>query len=512
MNIGEITSILKKHNPPDVAEVDYISKSVHLIPSLDYDTPIFCDSVILWSLEENRINEIYHKCKKHLNTSFKINFLKTQRSISELTMDDIAPKGTKYFPIKISLSEVSIKKAIHFLEDTISHNLILHDIDITQDIPYITNRNIVEKHILKKGIKKEYIVDDLHKVGKNCISFYSKDPLTEFSKGTLLRIKVYNKFVQMLESCDVRSTIGSRIHNLFVDPTDPMKEILERTKEVGITRIEIKFYGKDIQKSEYYLKNFVKNKNKYIQGCSFYEVSLENQWKKLIEKIHKKQVIMTYITEQCTFAYCHWWNSLTRKMQGGYKKITPADNLETLIANFTFNGMSTKLIIINSNEEKIKKYKRTSESITLIPGPQGGLYPRKNAETSPENVGLTEYLGIKIGWPNFRIKPSNQPLSNIMEISESEEMEEITRFTGYKAAYTTLNTYSTYRTIAKGLSKWREKQYLFLNVIDHNNTILKIRCGEKLHKLILDKTKKTYFHTENLTYKNRDINVRLAKF
>jgi hypothetical protein len=446
-------------------------------------------------------------CKEYFGISCKVSLI----TASELTDNDIAPKGTTYFSIKLSLSEVKLEKVLNSLKYIISSNVILHDIDITQDIPYITHREQVKEHILKKGIEQKLIIDDLSKVGRNCISFYNKDPS---DKESLLRIKVYNKFVQMLESCDVRTTLGSRIHNLFVDPSRSMKNIFELTKYTGLTRIEIKFYGSSIYDVNYYVNRFNYIKDRYLQGCQFYKVSFENQWKQLVNNIYKDHVIMIYLTEEKMFAYCHWWNSITRKMQGGYKKITSNDNLETLIANYSFSGMNTKLIIVNSEGQVHKEYKREESSnvtITLIPGPYGGLYPQIPAELDPEDVGLVEYRRICIGWPKNRIRAESHPLTQIIEISDSEELEEITNCSGYKAAYKVLKPYSVYQAIAKGQLDWRGEQHLFLNVLEDNRILLKIRCGKQLYILMKDEVKRTFFRTQNLTAGGRDINVVLER-
>jgi hypothetical protein len=215
---------------------------------------------------------------------------------------------------------------------------------------------------------------------------------------------------------------------------------------------------------------------------------------------------MVYLKRENIFAYCHWWNSITKKMQGGYKTITKNDNLKTLIANYSFNEMITKLVI-EDGDEVCKEYKRTSKAITLIPGPQGGLYPRSSAQLLPEDIGLVEYRGISIGWPDSRIRPSDNPLAQIIEVSESEDLEVITHFNGHRAAYKILKPYSKYRVISKGMSEWRGRECLFLDVIDCNDRLLLIRCGEQLCKLMINETKKTYFRTENLTPGGRDFNV-----
>ena len=88
---------------------------------------------------------------------------------------DHPPKGTEYYCIKISLSAVPLEKVLDFIRKIIHSDIILHDIDITQDVPYITIRKDVMEHILRNGIIKRDIVDDRRKVGDNCISFlYSR--------------------------------------------------------------------------------------------------------------------------------------------------------------------------------------------------------------------------------------------------------------------------------------------------------------------------------------------------
>lgn len=73
----------------------------------------------------------------------------------------------------------------------------------------ITTRDNIEKHLLRNGtINKINIVKDIHRVGNNCILFYN------IIGSILIRTKVYNKFVQMMESSSIRENIGSRLHDL----------------------------------------------------------------------------------------------------------------------------------------------------------------------------------------------------------------------------------------------------------------------------------------------------------
>ena len=117
----------------------------------------------------------------------------------------------------------------------------------------------------KQEVQSNDIVDDRRKVGDNCISFYDPD--------YTMKIKVYNKFVQMLESCDVMIVLGSRLHNLFVDPTDYIMFILEEIKYTGVTRIEVKIYNSEVHPENFYIDTF--NQRELFKGVSSMKSILE---------------------------------------------------------------------------------------------------------------------------------------------------------------------------------------------------------------------------------------------
>src|SRR3979490_3353851 len=360
--LKQCVKLFQTHSLSDIFDVDYTCREEYITPSLESSNPIFCDNVILWSIGKDHRVYIQKMCKKLFNNSFGIKRLRS----STLMDNDIAPKGTEYYCIKISLSAVPLEKVLDFIRKIIHSDIILHDIDITQYIPYITVRKDVMEHILKNGIIKRDIVDDRRKVGDNCISFYTPDHS--------MKIKVYNKFVQMLESCDVMMVLGSRIHNLFIDPTNYMKYILRELVDTGMTRIEIKFYDRQLYPMNYYI-DYLKQVKTNLEECSFYNVSLERQRKQLVRRIYNKEVIMIYLKEKRFFAYCHWLNSQKGKRQGGSQKRVYKRNIQLLVSNYSFNKTTSKLITITNDNTKVEEYKRTVSNITLIPGPKGSLYP-----------------------------------------------------------------------------------------------------------------------------------------
>jgi hypothetical protein len=499
--IHDCIKILKHFGPPDVFGTDYTHGAVPTTPSLNISSPIFCDNIILWSIGKDDRVYIYNQCIRWFHSSFQLKQIRNDT----LKSSDIAPKGTEYYTYKVSLSDVQLGRVIESLEDIPCNNIILHDIDITQDIPYITTREIVKEYVLRHDILEKDIVDDRRKVGENCISFYNQDHS--------LRIKVYNKFVQMLESCDVMTVLGSRIHSMFIDPSKHTKRILTTMRKTGITRIEVKFYGDKIYPLSDYVNNFSMVKETF-QECKFYSVSLEDQWKKLVESIHNKKVLMMHLEYENLFVYCHWWNSQTGKMQGGIQKGVNNDTVKQLVSNYSFNGMITKFIIVNEDDVVIEDYKRTTKNVTLVPGPKRSLYPQMKNLLSPEEVGIVDHLGIRIGWVNTQIRKTSPPLSQIRKVRMSDDLEEVEDLmtSHYRAGYSVLNTDTLYQLVAKSSRYYRNSKCTLVEVKDEDNNILKVRCGRMLEELLKNVNSRVNLRTENVTTRNgiKDIVVSIV--
>src|SRR3979490_266570 len=90
------------HFLSDIFDVDYTCGEEYITPLLESSNPIFCDNVILWSIGKDHRVYIQKICKKLFSNSFQIKRLRS----STLMDNDIAPKGTEYYCIKISLWRV----------------------------------------------------------------------------------------------------------------------------------------------------------------------------------------------------------------------------------------------------------------------------------------------------------------------------------------------------------------------------------------------------------------------
>src|SRR5579871_1135500 len=242
--------------------------------------------------------------------------------------------------------------------------ITLCDIDFTIDCQYITTRADVVDW-LPAGTK---IMDRANTTGNNCISWFEDDGKR--------RCKEYNKTVQIKESAGVREVIGSSLYTLVTD-NETADTALEY-KGVGMTRLEVTFYGTSISNAQYYT-DVVMDLYRRMGKCKTYKVSLEEQWNALASKI--TQMMCIYHVPSGMFAYCHWWNSLTGKIQGGSRSVDRQGVLK-IRSHYGFVNRPIYLLTVVVNggtlDEEIRLYRRSEqdENIILAPGARGGLYPR----------------------------------------------------------------------------------------------------------------------------------------
>lgn len=82
-------------------------------------------------------------------------------------------------------------------------------------------------------------------MGDHCVSWFgSKDTKN-------IRYKVYNKFVQMLESAEVRKSLGSRMEEFIVGDSK-FTERLIKHKDHVLSHLELTFYGPKLLPYEEY--------------------------------------------------------------------------------------------------------------------------------------------------------------------------------------------------------------------------------------------------------------------
>ncbi|KAG0365400.1 hypothetical protein BGX24_004163 [Mortierella sp. AD032] len=132
-------------------------------------------------------------------------------------------------------------------------HIYLHDVDITTDCGYVTTRPILEDYLVHT-----FGQDIKIRAPKRCDAS-----------------KIYNKFVQMMESTDTMSSLGSRMESLVMSIDEKFHKRLRRARKTGLTRLEVTFYGSEIHDYNYY-KGYLETLKQKLQDCRTCEVAYED--------------------------------------------------------------------------------------------------------------------------------------------------------------------------------------------------------------------------------------------
>jgi hypothetical protein len=475
---------------------------------------IFCDNLVFWcpcnfkNVVKNRSPEsgYYMTIIKGLLDEFGIHKYSAKAVSCGQSLDfDVIPKdshalrknelGTDiyengYISFKVSLSMEyahDLKEKLFQHENRLhENNIYLHDIDITVDCSSISDRPKISNYLTNVlMVKREDILDDVRKSGKNCISWYSD------IDGLRVRIKLYNKFIQMLESSSNRLEIGSSVSDLLANGSDELTHTLLHARKHGIMRLEITvYYNKFLNYDKY--KKMIKDALYSLRNCPSYHVSFDNQWK--IFSSYFKDIMIVYARNKKVITCVQWYNSITGKKQGFMKQDFDESNVRNILCNYSFNKGILHYFVLDIYDggykviEKLRfKRKPNSEAITLVPGAHQSLYPYYNVFTRNilrfEEIGIGENDGINIGWPKKQITKYSAPLASLVEIEgQTNKLQkiDISRVSYYSPGYSILEPGSIITIIKYGHGKFRGKDYIFVKTIDGMN----IRCGKSLERII----------------------------
>lgn len=484
----------------------------------------FCDSLMLWcathwplarkSTEIGMVLSTIRAClARVLDTcQYKVFHLGSGRckDFDVLDKDTHEEKRTElgedgyepaYIAVRVAFENVGLLEVLSKLPKVLrvlrKACIVLHDLDIAVDCTYISNRQHIQEFLFSQGLTQEDIVNDRHSVGDNCISWQWSVP---FLEDVPLRVKVYNKFVQMLKSRELRSKLGSQLHHLVANPDADFQEQLLKYRSTGMSRVEVTIYGSRLYKEATYAK-VMAGVLDYLKPCPTFKVSFDKQWEALASRI--TQMAVVYIPETQTFAYCHWWNSLTKRMQGVAKtKITAAD-AKVHLANFSFNDRPIHYLVVKQKGEKeyeITKhtiYKRVKgcTAITLVPGIAESLSPyRKDLEQQAlgfREVGIIPVQNITLEWPMSRLRRDRgDKLAQVVRCKNRTPAKDgastpLTRLPNIqmslcKADYTSMTVGEAYTVVAYGSGGFRGRHYLCLKLLEG----IFIRCSPGMEEVV----------------------------
>lgn len=505
----------------DVYGIDYMNGD----PYAGWSTPsaLFCDNVVFWCLihwimgskpkadigmyvslirglfaeyleaVQFKVSVITSgRCKEEDAVRFS---LMQKKKAKELGRQSISPG---YISIKVSFENVLFADLLPILKfvvkKLVDSFVIMHDMDIAVDLARISTRAIISSYLSSIGIEKTRIVNDRHSVGDNCISWYGS---TTIKNTTMtLRAKLYNKFIQMVESSEIRSKLGSKLSYLVANTDLDLAEKLQQYKKTGMTRLEITLYGSKVYKERYY-QDLMDEYLDLLSECPTYRVSYRKQWKQIVKRL--TQMLVVYIPATSTFTYCHWWNSLTGRFQGLQKSGIPPSEVKVLMSNLSYNDRPVHYLEVEINGKQYSvvnyvKYRRVEGSveITMVPGPGNSLYPfrgqLKQKALMFADVGMAKYMNITLEWPESRISRKNRQRA-LADLEEWHAENSTASVCGtsllqvldpvvmskFNPDYKVMDEGETYMVTGYGYGVYRGKEYLCLT-LNVAGSVVHARC------------------------------------
>jgi hypothetical protein len=505
----------------DVYGIDYVNGD----PYEGWSDPsaLFCDNVVFWCLIHwimgttpkgdigTYISLIRGLFAEFLETvQFKVSVvtsgrykeendvfssLMQKKKAKELDRKDISPG---YISIKVSFENVLFVDLLPILKFVVKKLadsfVIMHDMDIAVDLARISTRAIIASYLSSIGVVKARIVNDRHSVGDNCISWYGSTTIKDTT--TKLRAKLYNKFIQMVESSEIRSKLGSKLSYLVANTDLDLAEKLQRYKKAGMTRLEITLYGSKVYKAKYY-QGLMDEYLDLLSECPTYRVSYRKQWKQIVKRL--TQMLVVYIPETSTFTYCHWWNSLTGRFQGLQKSGIAPSEVKVLMSNLSYNDRPVHYLECEVHDKQYSvinyvKYRRVEGSveITMVPGPGNSLYPfrgqLKQKALMFADVGMAKYMNITLEWPDSRVSRKNRQraLADLEEWHAENstaspcgtsllQVLDTVVMSKYKPDYKVMDEGETYMVTGYGYGVYRGKEYLCLT-LNVSSSVVYARC------------------------------------
>lgn len=513
----------------DIYGINYVQNYEAMSGWTDF-TGIFCDSMMLWciyDLDDQDLKDVVESFITIIYGILKFYFKTKQYRIKPITKGiyitldkqaDYLVKETGwnagYKSINITFHDVDFSYLLLSLEKVITkfrkNNILLRSIDVTVDCGRISTRKLIEEYLFAQNLiaSKKDIADKHQSVGDNCISFNQYSSVLD---NSLTRVKIYNKFIQTLESCQILQNLGSRLSHLVADKDTTFTDKVKHFREVGYSRIEITVYGSTLFSPDKYMKEMDKVIKRDLACCPTFKVPLQKQWNLVVDKL--TQFVAVYVEDTHTFAYCHWWNSFTKRKQGICKSKIDKDMLEILLANFSFNDRPIHLFYIKpaGNSYDIinhVQYRRDygSTAMTLVPGLSNTLFPsRSRLETAVimfKDVGLGTYKNVYIEWPDFRLdQRKDKTIARLIKVHDSFDLStmkealpveqtslikiEQPQSSKYKSDYSCLEVGATYTVRKYGYSLFRYKECLHFVLNDD----IMMRCSNEVRSLMEPKIK-----------------------
>ncbi len=318
----------------------------------------------------------------------------------------------QYFKVELSsldykyVIDAFSKKNIKYL---INNFVYIGDIDFTLDMQGSFNKQEIINYLLtQKNFRMQHvtedneenrnfyngtILDNNHLVGRNCLSFMQDN----------IRYKVYNKFVQSIETKNNKDKIGTNIYNWINNKEDRLYNTIPQTQETGHTRLELTYYVKNNEiPTREYIEETINYLHNLIPEKLTYKTPIKEQWRAYVE--NKQDNVILYDMDNKNLLVCYSINKDYNKISGVFLKgVTEYDYIYVL-RNCLYK-MPINLYLLSwilKPEKKLKTSYTTGET-----GKREKV--TTEVETEIKYIKLSSYLvdAIKENMDTYIITPKN---------------------------------------------------------------------------------------------------------
>ena len=372
---SNLVNIYKDISPCDISSVDYTNGGTNN-NKLEPLCNLFCDNMVFYYyFPDNNKYEGREKleiAKEYLaQHTLKIKRLLAEQDI-HVSKPDIKPLGItdkiKNYPqkegqliqrIKVALADVEIKKIVSIItskekiKNLEEQGIYLSDVDFTRDFMGVINKKKLKDYLLELdnftmegdyGEREYTVLDNGKYVSNNCLTFIGKGEY-----GTI-RFKLYNKFVQSMESPSVREKIGNHISDWCNNPQKILNNSIKQSLETGLLRLEITYYFSEKVPTENYFKHNFNFLESIIPENQIYYNPISAQWRLLLDKVGCN-ILLWDTTNNCAFLG-YYYNKLTSKVNGCFISNPTTNSISNVIKLYTFNT-PIAFITLNYNYENL---------------------------------------------------------------------------------------------------------------------------------------------------------------
>ena len=253
--------------------------------------------------------------------------------------------NTKYYTqdFKVSCSEYPYDVVLSYLRSGSyrAFSLYLNDVDVTRDFIGSFDRQDLIDHLLtneeerfcldgSEDIAECRILMNAHKVGYNCLTWI------ETVSGIQLRYKIYNKFVQMLESESVRKNIGNHWESWVGQWGTRLADARDIAIDRGLTRTEVTFYCSENIPSDQFMADKLQSVVASVPRELVFSTPIHLAWKAYCESFSHSLVVIDKVSPNQRGLVVYSVNEVTKKVSG--KQIEEWENKEKYcLANLTLS-------------------------------------------------------------------------------------------------------------------------------------------------------------------------------